>query len=74
MNVNKDIIPHKQSQAFRLSFMDCEECILRRRGKSLVKLCKNYVPIYTLARECQLLWETDGTNFNSHGLPLIDTK
>ena len=64
------LILHKQEQAFRSSFVDCENCILREKGKLLVKLYKNCVLIHTLAGEYQLSWETDGTNFNHHRILL----
>lgn len=73
MNVNRDAIFHKQSQAFIPSFIDYEECILREREKSIVKLCKNCIPVHNLTGECQLLWETDRTNFNHHEVSLFAT-
>ena len=51
-----------QAHKFGLSFVNCEECILRKRGKSLVKLYKSCVPIHTMAGEYQLLWETENTH------------
>ncbi|KAK9195465.1 hypothetical protein WN943_003586 [Citrus x changshan-huyou] len=62
-------ILHKQEQAFGSSFVDCENCILREKGKLLVKLYKNCVLIHTLAGEYRLSWETDRTNFNHHRIP-----
>lgn len=40
MELNKDVISHKQSQVFKPSFVDCENGILSKRGKLLVKLWK----------------------------------
>lgn len=64
---------HKQSQAFGPSFVNCNECVLWEWMKSLVKLYKSYIPIHTLAWECQLLWATKRIDFNSHEVLLSAT-
>ena len=68
-----DVILHEQAHMLEPSVVDCEECILRKRGKSLVKICKSCVLIHTLAGEYRLLWEIEGTDFNSHEVPLSAT-
>ena len=66
-------------QAFKSSFLDYEECILsvcvrerEREGISCETLHELCSYLY-FAGKCQLLWEIDETEFNSHRVTLSAT-